>query len=823
MAPPRPSPIGELLKSLRLAAGMTQIQLGDKAGLSARGVSDIERGLKKRPHRQTLVRLADALQLAPLQRSLLEQATTIGLINARSDESIRPSHGDAEADRRHNLPSQLSSFVGREREIGELGALLHPDSGYPRLLTLTGTGGVGKTRLALEVASRVLPSYPDGVWLVELATLVEPKLILQAVAAALGVREDAERDLDEMLVESLGPRQVLLLLDNCEHLIDACAERVTFLLGRCPRLRILVTSRETLGLPGELVWRVPSLQTPSPEQLAETRETPVDAIEQMDSVRLFVERARQSIASFQVTVDNAKALAHICHQLDGIPLAIELAAARMVTHSPDQLAARLDRRFSLLTRGNRNDLPQHQTLRATVDWSYDLLSASEQRLFRRLAVFAGGWTLEAAEAVCGDEGVGFRVTGLGESAHPQLPFPDTRNLAPDTPPSVLDLLSALVDKSLVDVETKAGNAARYRLLETLREYALEHLRASDDLKTARRAHANYYVALGNDLGEAVLGNSLLLSAVFRPEIDNFRAALDWYAETEDWTRCLELVGSLSNAWWSGGQVSEASRWLDLALQHERDVAPARRGRVLLGIGTMAFGRGDYSTAISSLGEAIRLFREQGDEAGLARAQVTLGHVLRDRGCLAEAAELLEDGLRASQNVGDRQLVVRAMSNLGFLARQQGDPHRAEALLVEALQRSREAGFVGALEITILQNLTLVAEDRGEIERAWVWHRQSGAMMQRAGLWYFLPFFLEGSMTLLVAMGFTERGIILGGAAAAIRERAGSPLPPILQIRLSEALARARQDLGATTDDAWSRGRAMTADQAMAYALADPGR
>jgi predicted ATPase/DNA-binding SARP family transcriptional activator len=358
---------------------------------------------------------------------------------------------------RHNLPEPVTTYVGREREMGEVKRLL----AETRLLTLTGPGGCGKTRLALEVGSRLGETYPDGVWLVELAAMEDVDLVAEAVAAALGIPEQPGRPLRETLCTAMESKHLLLVLDNCEHLVDACAALIDALLRASPRLHVLATSRQTLGIAGEQVWRVPSLALPDPRRLP-----PLDEIAQSEAVRLFLDRARLSRPGFDLTEENVGAIVEVCKRLDGMPLAIELAAARLRVLSVEQISVLLDDRFRLLTDGSRAALPRQRTLRATVDWSYDLLGEAEKTLFDRLSVFAGGWTLEAAEAVC---------TGSGVASDP----------------SGLDLMAGLVDQSLVLAEAGEGSTVRYRLLETLRQYGQERLAARKEAELMRCRHAAY--------------------------------------------------------------------------------------------------------------------------------------------------------------------------------------------------------------------------------------------------------------------------------------------------------------------------------------------
>jgi transcriptional regulator with XRE-family HTH domain len=381
---------GDLLRQYRRAAGLTQEELAERAQVSPRAISDLERGARSRPWRETIGLLGDALELGPAERATLEAAARqVGRPDAPPSE---PPASPPLAPPRHNLPIALTSFVGRERELAEVGRLLTTT----RLLTLTGTGGCGKTRLALQVAADLIEQYPDGVWLVELASLADPTLVPAAVAAALGVRESPGQSLLMTLLAFLRERRLLLILDNCEHLLDACAHLADTILRGNPGARLLATSREALGIDGEVSWRVPSLVVPPSDSV-----TSLDVLTRNEAVRVFLDRAVAAQPDFTLTDQNAPSIAQVCRRLDGIPLAIELAATRVRSLAPVQIAARLDRRFSLLTGGSRAALPGQQTLAALVGWSYDLLSAEEKRLFDRLSVFAGGFTLEAAEWVAG--------------------------------------------------------------------------------------------------------------------------------------------------------------------------------------------------------------------------------------------------------------------------------------------------------------------------------------------------------------------------------------------------------------------------------------
>jgi predicted ATPase len=690
---------------------------------------------------------------------------------------------------RHNLPVEVTSFVGRERELAEIRGLL----ATTHLLTLTGTGGCGKTRLAVKLGETVLDGFADGVWLVELAPLSDPGLIPHFVATAVGVREIASRDLTAVLVEALRPRRELIILDNCEHLIADCAQLAETLLRGCPHLRIVATSREILGASGETVWRIPSLPVPDPRQLPSAPTDRAETVASADAVRLFVERARQAVSGFQVTPDNAMALAQICFRLDGIPLAIELAASRLRTISVDQIATRLDSRFRLLTGGSRTSLRRQQTLQALIDWSYDLLPKPEQAFFRKLAVFVGGWQLEAAESIC--------ASADGEA-------------------DVLDLLTALADKSLVAVENNSGQAPRYRLMETLREYALEKLVASGEAEAIHTTHAAYYVALAEQLSADLRISQDYLHTGFVEEIDNVRAALRWYADAEDWNGCLDLIGSLSQYWFSAGYLGESGQWLELGLQHLTDVTLAKRGRVLFGLRQLTFGRGDYGAAETVLRESIRLCRINADSYWAAAAHILLGNVLRENGRLVDAAPILEGARRLAQESGNQQVQATVLRQLGLLAWQQSDLHRAQELLAEGLRLTRGLGSVPGWEGTILYNLGLVAEDQDDLPRARALYSQSVPLLREAGYRWHLPYVLEGFATLAARQAQAELALVLAGAASVARDVMGAPIPPIMKPRLDQVIARARQDLGEAAAGAWSRGQAMTLEQAIDYALVE---
>jgi predicted ATPase len=528
-----------------------------------------------------------------------------------------------------NLPDQLTTFVGRARELSEVYAALDET----RLLTLTGAGGAGKTRLALQLAADVLDRFPDGAWWVELAPLAEPQLVGEALAAALGVRPLPGMTALQASCAHLSERRALVLLDNCEHLLAACAEATEALLHGCPSVTVIATSRTPLAVAGETDWRVPSLSLPGPEPEREA----IQALDQSDAVRLFIERARKARPNFAVSNENAPEVVRICQGLDGLPLAIELAAARVRMLSVEQIAAGLGDRFHLLTGGARTALPRHQTLRASVDWSHDLLSEPERVLFRRLSVFAGGFTLDACEEVGSGEGL--------ERA------------------AILDLLASLVDKSLVVAEER-GPAVRYRLLETVREYAFERLAEAGERQRTRTRHRDAFLAFAERAAPELEGaGQCAWLELLDPEAGNLAAALEWAAQT-DGERALRLCAALTLWWRFRGLFAAAdvgfARALDVA-----DPAPsALRARVLWGRAHLQTFMGRYAESLARAQQAMAMAEEVGDASTHARALDEIGAIQLWLAPV-ESRPLLERSCELARSAGDDWCLVYAGVNLGI--------------------------------------------------------------------------------------------------------------------------------------------------------------
>ena len=493
----------------------------------------------------------------------------------------------------NNLPLELSSFVGREKELAEVKRLLEDN----RLLTLTGSGGCGKTRLALAAADELLGGFEDGVWLVELASLADPSLVQAAVASDLGVREQPGSTSAEVLLGYLRNKEMLLVLDNCEHLVEACAVLAEALLRTCPSLRILATSREAFGVVGETRLAVPPLSLPDPRRLPA-----VEDLAHYEAANLFVERAKAVKSEFALTEENAMSVAQICYRLDGIPLAIELAAARVKVLSAGQIAARLDDRFALLTDGGRTALARQRTLEAAVDWSYELISQGERKLLRQLSVFAGGFTLEAAEAVCSG-------------------FPADNELGQG---EVLDGLSRLVDKSLVFVAERGGGA-RYRLLETIRQYGREKLEVSGEAEEIRRRHAGFFLELAERAGPELKGprQGEWLECL-DTEHDNLRAAMRWMDEEGEAEDAARLAWALWLFWFHRGHQEEGRRWIEGVLAKGGALSTDLRAKVLYADGAMSWGLRESSDTIRLLEESRALFRQAKDRHGEALALAATG-------------------------------------------------------------------------------------------------------------------------------------------------------------------------------------------------------
>jgi predicted ATPase/DNA-binding CsgD family transcriptional regulator len=704
----------------------------------------------------------------------------------------------------HNLPSQLTSFIGREREIAQLRTLLADT----RLLTLTGAGGIGKTRLALEAAALLLPEYPDGVWLVELAPLPDPALLPQAVALSAGVRQEFSRPVLESLASALQDSCVLLVLDNCEHMVAACAALADALLRACPRLRILATSRESLGVPGETAWPVPALTLPSARATAPVGAAAQPALTELaasEAVRLLVNRAGAVSPGFHLSAQNAPAVADVCRRLDGLPLAIELAAARVKALGIQEIAARLDDRLRLLAHGGRTAPPRHQSLRAAIEWSYEQLDASERLVFDRLSVFAGGWTLEAAEAVCG---------AAPEEADPALDA------------SALDLLSRLVEKSLVLAELEPDGAVRYRLLETLRQFGQEHLRArgGTELEATRRRHAAFFLGLVERAGPELDGSAqgVWLDRL-EAERDNLRAVFDRAIELGEQGAALRLGANLWRFWERHGHFSEGRLWLERALAMAGAAPDALRATALHGAGHLAWRQRDLERAACLHQESLSLSRAGVDSDGVARSLYGLARVAASRGDYAAAISSAEESLAIRRTLGNRNDIAITLNVLGEIARYRRDYARAGALYQESLALFRETGDKLGIQIE-LHNLGYVLKQQGELRRAADVFAESLELSRELGIRMGMASCIGGLAGVATGEGRPERAARLFGAAEALREAIAFPMEVVDRAELDRDVAAVEAALGeAALRAAWSEGRAMPLEQAVEEALAGGAR
>ena len=677
----------------------------------------------------------------------------------------------------------------------------------------------------------MLAAYRDGVWLVDLAPLSDPALVPRAVAQVLAVREAVGIPLIETLCFQLKRRELLLVLDNCEHLLDGCAKMADALLRQCPGVQILATSREALGISGERAYQVPSLSLPDPRHV----HLPVSVLE-FEAVRLFIDRALLARADFQVTHQNAATLASVCYRLDGIPLAIELAATRVRSLSIEEIDGKLDQRFRLLTGGSRTALPRQKTLRALIDWSYDLLTEAERLLLQRLSVFAGGWTLEAAEQVCVGEGI--------EDC------------------DVLELLTSLADKSLVMVEQKDEHS-RYRLLETIRQYAREKLVEAGGSDAIRGRHRDYFLRLAEDAEPNLMGaEQAAWLQRLEDEHENLQGSLDWSVAQPGSGAGLRFCGALQRFWITRGHLSEGREWCVRVLArpggdgqtqarakalntagilayyqtdypaaralHEKSLAIRRQlgdrrgiATSLNNLGNVLYERGDYVSARALHEESLAIKRELGDRRGVAGSLNNLGNVALDRCDFVSARALYEECVAIMRELGDRGDMATSLDNLGIVFYEEGDYVSARKLLGESLAIMRELGDRAGIA-TSLNNLGNVACEQGDFAAARALHEEGLAIDRELVDRWGTAFALEGLAAVVAALGISARAARLWGAAERLREEIGSPLPPNDRRRYVRRVAATRATLGddAAFDRAWQEGRALTIEQAIALALSE---
>jgi len=761
----------------------------------------------------------------PTQRyaSTRDLARDLAAVRDRLADAPPVQHSEP---RPSNLPVPRTAFIGREQEAAALRQLL--DRGDVRLVTLTGPGGIGKTRLALQVAGEIGQQFPSGVAFVSLSVVGDPGMIGSAIAQTLGVRETGNQSAQENLKDYLSgrPHPLLLLLDNFEHLVEA-APVISDLLSVGPKLKIVVTSQSPLHVYGEHEFPVPPLALPDPKSLL-----PLDVLSRLPAIALFVERARAVKHDFALTSENAAAVVAVCARLDGLPLAIELAAARIKLLTPSDMLARLESCLNLLTGGAR-DLPtRQQTLRGTVDWSYGLLNPAEQTLFRRLSVFLGGCTLEAVEAVC--------------------------NTAGDLRLDVLDGVASMVDKSLAQQVEKATGETRFVMLSTIREYALERLAASDEAAATRRSHAAYYLVLAEEGALEAEAHPEWLDR-FEMEHDNFRAALEYLIKTGDAEWGLRLGSALFHFWETREYLSEGrSRIAELLALEGAAARPKLRSRLLFCAAVLASDQGDYTSAQQLFEESLETCLELNDNRGVAVALNALALNARERGELATASLLFEKCLAIWRDTGDQTDVARALSNLANVTKLQGEPARASALYDECLAIFRKVGDVAGIAWTLnyqgdvaresndlkaarsfyeqslaafslsrdgwgiasaLSDLAGLSWEQGDSDQARRLYGESIQMFHNLGHKRGVARVLECLAANAAAQSNAVQSLHFAGAAAALRERLGVPLTPAEQHKLEKVLEFARRTLGnAAGLTAWMEGWALPVEQAIQKAL-----
>jgi predicted ATPase/DNA-binding CsgD family transcriptional regulator len=702
---------------------------------------------------------------------------------------VPTAQGDAMTARPHTLPAPLTRFIGRAQEMAEVGALL----GTARLLTLTGSGGCGKTRLALALATARADEETPGVDVgglrfIEFAGLTDPALVPQAVAAALGVHEEPHRPLLDTLTDALSADAPLLVLDNCEHLIAAVAHVVDALLRGCPRLRILATSREALRVPGEVTWRVPSLSLPG-----------IDApLAESEAVQLFVDRVRLRQPAFALTDENAATVAAICQRLDGMPLALELAAARACILPRAQLEGRLEDALRLLTGGARTALPRHQTLRATLDWSYALLTEEERIVLQRLATFAGGCDLAAAAAVCGGDGI--------------------------AGPGVLHFLAQLAEKSLVQMDERHGNA-RYRLLETVRQYAGEQLAASDEEEAVRSAHAAWYLALARKAGTGLDGpEQEAWLEQLGPELDNVRAAMQWLLNAGQIGHGLRFTAHLWRFWYTRDHVTEGSHWLMTFLARGRETGEATRDPsawmgALSAASRLAIFGGHYREGRALGEEMLATAREHHDPYHVAAALTLLGLIALEQGDYPSARAHYEEGLPFAREANHLLGQAVLIGHLGITLTMQGTTAAARPIFDESMALLQSLGDVGQIS-RLFRWQGILAIIEGDAERAQALLIEALVLHQRLHSVLGIAESLEIFAALAAMRGQFARAFYVSGAAENLRATIAAPVPPFLREWLAAQIEPARRALGtAESAAALTAGKAMTTDQAIAEALA----
>ena len=801
----RPWSVGEArrLEELRVAACEDRIEAELALGRHAELIPELESLIAQYPFRERLRgqlmlalyrsgRQAEASDAFQKTRAVLVEELGMepgpelqqrlkAILN--QDASLGVPAEERPAARLDNLPLALTSFVGRGTALTQIRKLVSEN----RLVSLTGPGGVGKTRIAIEVARSLVGKHERGVWLVSLAALTDPALVPEAVAVVLAIRAQVGLSPTEGLIGSLRDREYLIVLDNCEHLIDACAQMVEAVLTSCPRVSVLATSREALGVAGEVVWSVP------PMQLLD--DSPTGNARHSEAVELFRQRAAAATGNFEPDDVQLEAVAQICRTLDGIPLAIELAAAKLRVVSLEELSARLDDRFRVLTGGSRTAMPRHQTLRVTIDWSYDLLPLTDRLQFQALSVFAGSFGLQAAEAVSGG--------------------------GPIAAGDVLDALSNLVRKSLVQVD-KSDLELRYRLMDTIREYGREKLEQAGQAEVLSRRHRDFYLDLAERAAPQLRGpNVSVWMARLTKEHDNIRAAMAWCVAAHADEELVRFAMALGWFWYLRCFFRQGRQWFDAALKVVKPASLAARVQLLVGGGLLAWAQGDYGPDRAMFDQALSIAQDIGDDA-------LIGHVLQRRSAAAHSAgdfalerDELEESVRKLRGHGPPLHLAEALNSLGWvLGSHQKNTAAARPLLEEALTIARQCGDLW-VQNAAFDSLANIEITEGNLDVAQALQENSVRTCTALGDAWALPYNLEGFVRLACARGQLERALRIAGSAARLRDDVGSIQLPGEKAQIVALIEGARAQLPAyIADAAWRGGWESTEAEAVSYALSN---
>ena len=826
---------GVWLKRQRSSRGLTQGQLAHQIGCATITLRKIE-AEERRPSLPIIEQLTRIFEIPQNEQKNFLKYARGDWTKAPGETTVETpwTRSQAGTKAKNNLPIQLTSFIGKEKEINEIkGSILEH-----RLVTLTGVGGVGKTRLALQIATVLLDQFRDGVWFLELSSLSDPNLVSQVIVSSLAIPERQGLSILKRLLDYLRTKKILLVMDNCEHLIAACAEIVDTVLSNSPGVKILATSREPLGVPGEMIWQVSPLSPPDIDQ-----PPTLEQLSQYEAVQLFIDRAMLVQPNFLVTENNAPAVAQICYRLDGIPLAIELAAARVRILSVKQIASRLDDRFRLLTEGSRTTLPRQQTLQATVDWSYELLTEEEAEVFRKLSVFAGGWTLEAAEQVCtGDE------------------------LAAD---EILDILLHLADKSLIIPRTQDIHP-RYYMLETVRQYGRERLEELGEASSARDRHLEYFTTLAEQASPHFHDTEQFMWLDrFETELDNVRAALTWALQSSSVEAGLRLASGLTGVsggfWFCQGHVKEGYEFIDQLLANSQTInqervladaflasscllfwlhqpaaaidqadqseslwhqlGPAYKVKAAAArfLKTMSYTlvntEYEHFRILQEFEEILQILREGNDRMGMALTLHIIANVLRSSGDVMGAREALEQSRAILRDCGNRITLSKNNVSLAVIAMEEARHTDARILCEEALSVTGQLPF--SLKDEPLWLLGAVEMIEGNYAQAKIWYTECLRFDREIGSDQQLAECLIGFASIAVSEKRFERAAQLVGRAQTAVDERQTPLPLEIfdQTELQRLTALLQEELGSKDFEMYiTQGSAMTIDQAITFAL-----